>query len=66
MKFRAVKAQLDGSIAGYPKVRKVRCSKCTIAYHLFAAGNIAQAEVEAQAEALRNISLRFVPITQRI
>jgi hypothetical protein len=53
MNFRAVKAQLDASIAGYVRVQKVACPKCTLAYHLFAEGNIGQAEVQTQAETLR-------------
>ena len=48
-----MKAQLDGSIAGYVRVQKVTCPKCTLAYHLFAEGNIVQTEVQAQAETLR-------------
>jgi hypothetical protein len=53
MKFRAVKAQLDASIAGYVRVQKVSCPKCTLAYHLFSDGNVAQAEAQAQAGNLR-------------
>ena len=53
MKFRAVKAQLDASIAGYVRMQKVTCPKCTLAYHLFSEGNVEQATVQAQAETLR-------------
>lgn len=53
MKFRAVKAQLDLSIAGYLRLEKVMCRKCRFAYHLFAEGNVGQAEVRAQVETLR-------------
>ena len=53
MKFRAVKAQLDATIPGYVRVEKVTCPKCRLPYHLFAEGNIGQAEVQAQAETLR-------------
>ena len=59
MNFRAVKAQLNASIAGYVRVHKVNCPKCMIAYHLFSEGNTAQAEVETQAETLRKY-LAFV------
>lgn len=59
MRFRAVKAHLDASIAGYVRVQKVTCPKCTLAYHLFAEGNVAQAEIQAQAETLRKY-LAFV------
>jgi hypothetical protein len=53
MRFRAVKAQLDASIAGYLRVRTVACPKCRLAYHLFVEGNLGQAEVLAQVETLR-------------
>ena len=59
MTFRAVKAQLDASIAGYTRLQKVFCPKCTIAYHLFAEAYSTQAEVEAQVESLRKY-LSFV------
>lgn len=53
MKFRAVKAQLDASIAGYVRLQKVTCPKCTLGYHLFSEGNTGPEEVHAQAETLR-------------
>lgn len=59
MNFRAVKAQLDASVAGYVRVQKVACPKCTLAYHLFAEGNAGQEEIRAQVETLRKY-LAFV------
>ena len=53
MNFRAVKAQLDATIAGYVRVHKVNCSKCALVYDLFSDGNATQPEVQTQTETLR-------------
>lgn len=57
--FRAVKAQMDASIAGYVRVQKVTCLKCRVAYDLFAEENVGQSKVHTQVETLRKY-LAFV------
>jgi hypothetical protein len=59
MGLRAVKAQLDASIAGYLRVQKVTCPKCRVAYDLFAEGDVGQLEVHEQVVTLRKY-LSFV------
>jgi hypothetical protein len=61
MRFRAVKAQLNASIAGHLRVGEVTCPKCMVAYHLFEEGNVGQAEVQAQAEVLRKYLASVCP-----
>lgn len=53
MRFRAVRTQLDATVAGYVRLQKVTCPKCRLAYHLFAEGNVGEEEVLSQVETLR-------------